>query len=70
MNSRQRLLAALDCQAPDRVPISTYELVGYNSQAFENNDPSYASLMQAIREKTDCLAMWNPASNERFLGSA
>jgi hypothetical protein len=70
MNSRQRLLAALKCQTPDRVPISTYELVGYNSKAFENREPSYAALMQAIREKTDCLAMWNPGSNERFLGTA
>jgi uroporphyrinogen-III decarboxylase len=70
MNSRQRLLAALRGQPTDRVPISTYELVGYNSQAFENKEPSYAALMQAIREKTDCLAMWNPASNEHFLGSA
>jgi uroporphyrinogen-III decarboxylase len=70
MNSRERILAALNCQPVDRVPISTYELVGYNSQAFENHDPSYATLMQAIREKTDCLAMWNPGSDERFLGSA
>jgi uroporphyrinogen-III decarboxylase len=70
MNSRQRILTALKCQAPDRVPISTYELAGYNTQAVENNDPSYFELMQAIREKTDCLAMWNPDSNERFLGTA
>jgi hypothetical protein len=55
---------------PDRVPISTYELVGYDSHLLENNDPSYARLMQFTREKTDCLAMWNPASNERFLGTA
>ena len=70
MNSRQRILTALKCQAPDRVPISTYELAGYNSRSFENNDPSYQRLMQAIREKTDCLTMWDPASNERFLGTA
>ncbi|MCL4507452.1 MAG: hypothetical protein M1434_13690 [Chloroflexi bacterium] len=70
MNSRERLLTALACQVPDRVPISTYELVGYDSRSVENNDASYDVLMQAIREKTDCLAMWNPASNERFLGSA
>ena len=70
MNSRQRLLTALACQTPDRVPISTYELVGYDTHLLENNDPSYAHLMQAIREKTDCLAMWNPGSNERFLCSS
>ena len=70
MNSRERLLAALKCQTPDRVPISTYELVGYNIAAWENQQPSYARLMQVIREQTDCLAMWNPDSNERFLGTA
>ncbi|KPL12238.1 hypothetical protein AMJ85_01525 [candidate division BRC1 bacterium SM23_51] len=70
MNSRERILTALRCQVPDRVPISTYELVGYNSKAFENNDSSYAGLMDAIREKTDCICMWEPTSNATFLESA
>jgi hypothetical protein len=70
VTSRERLLAALACQAPDRVPISTYELVGNNTRSFENNDPSYARLMQAIREKTDCVCMWNPISNAVFLESS
>jgi len=60
MNSRERLLTVLAGQKPDRVPISTYELVGYNSMAWENNDPSYTKLMDIIREKTDCICMWNP----------
>ena len=70
MTSRERILKALKCETPDRVPVSTYELVGYNSRAFENNDPSYARLMDVIREKTDCLAMWSPGSNVRFMESA
>ena len=70
INSRERLNAVLQGQIPDRVPISTYELVGYNRRAFENNEPSYARLMQVIREKTDCLCMWDPASNVRFLESS
>lgn len=70
MNSCERLLAVLSGRVPDHVPISTYELVGYDSTTVENNDPSYATLMQAIREHTDCLAMWNPGSNEQFLGTA
>jgi uroporphyrinogen-III decarboxylase len=70
MNSRQRLMTVLSGGMPDRVPISTYELVGYDSTSVENNDPSYRTLMQAIRDKTDCLAMWNPGSNEQFLGTA
>ena len=67
MTSRERILTALRRGTPDRVPISTYELVGYNSKAFENNDPSYTRLMDTIREKTDCLCMWDPTSNATFL---
>lgn len=70
MNSRERILTTLRGEAPDRVPISTYELVGYNSKAFENNDPSYARLMDAIRENTDCICMWDPRSNATFLESS
>jgi uroporphyrinogen-III decarboxylase len=67
MNSRERLLVALKCQEPDRVPISTYELVGYNSKAWENMDSSYARLMDSIREKTDCICMWEPNTRGNFI---
>ena len=70
MTSRERLMMALKCELPDRVPISTYELSGYNSLAFENNDPSYKSLMDTIREMTDCVCMWDPVSDATFLESA
>ena len=63
MNGRERLLTAISCRVPDRVPISTYELVGYNSGAFENNDITYKRLMDMIREKTDCVCMWDLNSN-------
>jgi hypothetical protein len=55
---------------PDRVPISTYELVGYNSRSWENQEPSYARLMDYIRQHTDCICMWDPATNETILGTA
>ncbi len=42
------------------MPISTYELVGWNKNAWENKEPSYARLMQAIRERTDCIYMLEP----------
>ena len=70
MNSKERLLAVLKGQKPDRVPISTYELAGYNSRSFENNEPSYKPLMEVIRERTDCVCMWEPACNAVFLESA
>ena len=63
MTSRERLLNTLDRKPTDRVPISTYELVGWNSMAFENNEPSYKPLMDEIRERTDCVAWWNPSSD-------
>ena len=70
MTSRERILAALACEVSDRVPISTYELVGYNSRAFENNEPSYRRLMDAVREKTDCICMWGPRSNSKVFSSS
>jgi len=57
MNSTQRLLACLRGELPDRVPISTYELVGWNPNAWENTQPSYRRLMDFIREHTDCMFM-------------
>jgi len=70
MTSRERLLSAITLKPTDRVPISTYELVGYNSQAFENNQPSYKPLMDYIREKTDCICMWDLRSNMRVAQSS
>lgn len=70
MNSRERLLKTLAHQPTDRVPVSTYELVGYNSSSFENQESSYARLMETIRRETDCVCMWNPESNETFLQSS
>jgi len=68
--SRRRLLTALSCGVSDRVPISTYELCGYNAKAWENNHPSYRRLMDHIRAHTDCIAMWGPSSNGRAFASA
>jgi hypothetical protein len=56
-SSRARLLAAMACTTADRVPISTYELVGWNENSWENKEPSYRRLMDTIRAKTDCIYM-------------
>ncbi len=55
MTSKERLLAVFRHEVPDRVPISTYEMVGHDVKSWYNTQPSYASLMQVIREKTDCM---------------
>ncbi|MAE61713.1 MAG: hypothetical protein CMJ49_10210, partial [Planctomycetaceae bacterium] len=68
--SRRRLLTALDAGQPDRVPISTYELVGYDSISWYNQQPSYQRLMDRIRADTDCLAMWNPGRRTAITAQA
>ena len=60
MNSRERLLKCIRHQPVDRVPISTYELVGWNSETWENKEPSYKRLMDNIRCYTDCIYMIDP----------
>jgi len=61
MNSTERLLACLGGEIPDRVPISTYELVGWHDERWENNEESYRSLMELIRQETDCMYMCHVA---------
>ena len=70
MTSRERLLSAIKLEKTDRVPVSTYELVGYNSWAFENKESSYQNLMDFIRKKTDCVCMWDLNSNGRTVQSS
>jgi hypothetical protein len=60
MNARERLLRSFRHEPVDRVPISTYELVGWNPDAWENHEPSYRRLMDEIRVRTDCLLMSGP----------
>ena len=57
MTSKERILKCIRHEPIDRVPISTYELAGWNSQAWENCEPSYKTIMDAIREYTDCIYM-------------
>ena len=58
MTSRERLLRTLRREPVDRVPISSYELNGWNPDSFENKAPSYRRLMDKIRADTDCIYMW------------
>lgn len=60
--SRQRLLTAFECGIPDRVPVNTYELAGFDSRDWYNLQPSYSRLMDLIRRETDCITNWNPSA--------
>ena len=57
MTSRERLLAVLRGQIPDRVPVSAYELNAHNKEHFENHEPSYGRLMAAIAQMGDEMLM-------------
>lgn len=59
LSSKERLLKCINHEPVDRVPISTYELNGYNKDAWENKEPSYTRLMDMIRGYTDCMYMYN-----------
>ncbi len=67
MTSRQRLMAAIKHEVPDRVPISTYELVGWNTNSWYNKQPSYKPLMDYIRQKTDCIYMTGVSTVNRYI---
>lgn len=58
MNSEERLLAVIKGEEVDRVPISTYELVGWAHDDWYSRQPQYQPLLQLILEKTDCFYMW------------
>ncbi|NLG37584.1 MAG: hypothetical protein GX549_06170 [Clostridiales bacterium] len=60
MTSRERLLRAMRHEPVDRVPVSTYELVGWDPDSWENQLPAYRRLMDVIRRETDCVYMCEP----------
>lgn len=53
MTSRQRLLAALNGQTPDRVPVSLYEHSPFG-ESWVHHEPSYAPLLDLQRRYGDC----------------
>lgn len=67
MTSKERILAVLQKKVPDRVPVSTYELNGWNPDSFENKEPSYKKLMDLIREKTDCLYLTGTSYKNTYI---
>ncbi|OGF49209.1 MAG: hypothetical protein A2231_07585 [Candidatus Firestonebacteria bacterium RIFOXYA2_FULL_40_8] len=67
MTSKERILAVLKGEIPDRVPVSTYELNGWNFNSFENKEPSYKKLMELIREKVDCIYMTGVSLDNIFI---
>jgi uroporphyrinogen-III decarboxylase len=66
LSSRDRLLRCIRHRTIDRVPVSTYEMSGWNENAWENEDPTYSKLMDAIRKHTDCIYMYDPFCSQGY----
>jgi uroporphyrinogen-III decarboxylase len=62
MTSKERLLKCIAHEQVDKVPISMHELNGWNPDSWENLQPSYQKLMNAIREYTDCMFLLDPTA--------
>ena len=59
MNVRERLLAALAGQEPDRMPITLYGVYPYSVGDWRASRPSYRPLLDLAREETDPFCQWN-----------
>lgn len=58
MTSRQRVLTALRCGQPDRVPVDLF-LNPWNEEEPSTHDPSYAAVLDALREYGDSFWSWH-----------
>lgn len=58
MTSRQRLLSALRCQEPDRVPVHVWGVPAWNQEWVDSRDPSYGPVIEAVAEYGDYLEIW------------
>lgn len=58
MTGRERILATMQRQPVDRVPISTYELSKYGAWNWPKDEPSYQRVMEEVTERTEALALW------------
>ncbi|HPQ48015.1 MAG TPA: uroporphyrinogen decarboxylase family protein [Clostridia bacterium] len=64
MNSRERLLAAVNLEPLDRVPFSGYELDRWCNDGFYKTEPSYKELMDYLAKKADRIYMTNEDRGE------
>lgn len=58
MNVRERLLAALTGQEPDRMPITLYGVYPYSTGDWRAARPSYRPLLEFARAETDPFCQW------------
>jgi Uroporphyrinogen decarboxylase (URO-D) len=59
VNVRERLLTALACKEPDRMPITLYGVYPHSVGDWRASRPSYRPLLDLAREETDPFCQWN-----------
>lgn len=69
MTSRERLLTAMRCGTPDRVPIQVRGVPVWNETWVRSRHESYRPLIEAVRQHGDWVASWSPPTG-RFLSDA
>ena len=55
MTSKERVLAAMRRQQPDRVPINVRGVAAWNQEWVDSRDPSYRPVIEAVREHCDLI---------------
>jgi uroporphyrinogen-III decarboxylase len=69
MTSRERLLTAIQCRQPDRVPVHVWGVQAWQDGWIEGKDNSFRPVYEAVKEKADLVASWS-CSAGRFLSVA
>lgn len=64
MNPTSRLLTAIRCEQPDRVPIHIRGVPAWNEDWVVSQDVSYSPLIKMVREECDMFAYWNAWDDE------
>ena len=62
MTSRERLLCAMRLDGPGELPIHVRGVPAWDDQWVQTRDPSYAPVVQAVRQYGDYCANWAPPS--------
>lgn len=62
LKAGERLIRCFKKQPIDKVPIATYDVIGswMDETSWENNQPSYKKLMDAIKKNTECMYVSYP----------
>lgn len=69
MTSRERLLAAMQLEEVDRVPIHMRGVHVWNAEWVDSRHESYQPVIEAVAENCDLCAFWGPGGGPLFTAS-